>query len=74
MRKIFSIVGGLLLLGIGVFVYQNYYQENNYPSKPKVVKNSNRIRTIIDEKDIGLDIYYLIKQDNGEDIRIDHVY
>lgn len=74
MRKIFSIVGGLLLLGIGVFVYQNYYQDNNYPSKPKVVKNSNRIRTIIDEKDIGLDIYYLIKQDNGADIRIDHVY
>lgn len=76
MKKVLSIVGALVVLGVGVFLYQQYFGESNhgYPNKPKVVEDSKRIRTFIDETDEGLDIYYLIKKEDGTDLRVDNVY
>lgn len=76
MKKVLSIVGALVFIGVGVFLYQQYFGEGNqgYPRKPKVVVDSERIRTFVDETDEGLDIYYLIKKEDGTDLRVDNVY
>lgn len=76
MKKVLPIIGALLIIGIGVLLSFKYWDDENakYPHKLKIVEDSNRIRSFVEETDDGFDIYYLIKQDNGEDLRVDNVY
>ncbi|MCC9042612.1 hypothetical protein LNQ81_07910 [Myroides sp. M-43] len=76
MRKVLSITGTLLVIGVIVFLGVKYWNEGNaeYPFNIKIVEDSNRIRSFVEDTDDGFDIYYLIRQDNGEDLRIDNVY
>lgn len=76
MKKVLSIVGIILFIALGVFLSVKYWNDKNaeYPYNIKRVEDNNRIRSFVEETEDGLDIYYLIKQDNGEDLRVDNVY
>ena len=76
MKKVLSIIGALLVIGVGVFLSVKYWNIENaeYPYNIKIVEDNNRIRYFVEDTLEGLDIYYLIKQENGEDLRVDNVY
>lgn len=70
MRKCFIVVGLYLSMQYGAFGQELKYDDWTVDVS-KVINQSQRIRSFVDQTEAGFDFYYLIQQRDGSDLRID---